>query len=90
MRLQLPIKPRGSGFLRSNTQEIGTCIPADAVEIVSVTIVAVSVVTITIVTVPMVTVAGFERPVPTHGTIFSIPDLKSKPGMPGCGGLRQS
>jgi hypothetical protein len=39
-------------------------------------------------TVPMVTVAGFEWPVPTHATIFSIPDLKSKPGVPGCGGLR--
>ena len=38
------------------------------------------------VTVIAVTVAGFEWPVPTHGAIFSIPDLKSKPGMPGCGG----
>jgi hypothetical protein len=41
-------------------------------------------------TVPMVTLAGFEWPVPTHCPIFSIPDLKSKPGMPGCSGLRQS
>jgi hypothetical protein len=44
--------------------------------------VSVTVVTVTVVTVPMVTVAGFEWPVPTHGTIFSLPDLKSKPGMP--------
>ena len=88
MRLQLPIKPRGSGFLRSNTQEIGTCIPGDAVEIVSVTVVAVSVVTVTVVTVPMVTVAGFEWPVPTHRPIFSIAALKSKPEAPGCSRLR--
>ena len=81
MRLKLPIKPRGSGFLRSHAQEIGTCITGDAVEVVSVTVVIVTVATVTIVTVPMVAVAGFECPVPTHGTIFSIPDLKSKPGM---------
>ena len=88
MRLELPIKPRGSGFLRSHAQEIGTCIAGDAVEeVVSVTVVAVSVVTVTM-TVPMVTVAGFEWPGPTHRTIFSIPVLKSKPGVLGCGGLR--
>jgi hypothetical protein len=29
----------------------------------------------------MVTVTGLEWPVPTHAPIFSIPDLKSKPGM---------
>jgi hypothetical protein len=46
---------------------------------VSVTVVTVTVATVTIVTVSMVTVAGFEWPVPTHRTIFSIPDLKSKP-----------
>jgi hypothetical protein len=40
---------------------------------------SVTVVAITVVTVPMVTVAGFEWPAPTHATIFSIPDLKSKP-----------
>jgi len=90
VRLQLPVKPRGSGLLRSNTQEVWTCIGGDAVEVVSVTVMTVTVATVTIVTVPMVTVAGFKCPVPTHGTIFSIPDLKSKPGMPGCGGLRQS
>ena len=80
MLLELPIKPRGSGFLRSNTQEVGTRISCDAVEVVSVTVV----------TVPMVTVAAFEWPAPTHATIFSIPDLKSKQGMPGCSRLRQS
>ena len=63
------------------------CITGDAVEVVSVTVVAVSVVAVTV-TVPMVTVAGFEWPVPTHRTTFSIPDSKSKPGVPGCGGLR--
>jgi hypothetical protein len=40
-----------------------------------------TVVTVAIVTVPMATVAGFDWPGPAHGTIFSIPDLKSKPGM---------
>ena len=88
MRLELPIKPRGSGFLRSNAQKIGTRITGDAVEFVS--IVAITVLTIAVVTVPKVTVAGFEWPAPTHGTIFSIPDLKSKPGVPGCDGLRHS
>lgn len=63
------------------------CITGDAVEVVSVTVVAITIVAVTV-TVPMVTVAGFEWPVPTHATIFSIPDLKSKPGVPGCGGLR--
>ena len=59
------------------------CITGDAVQVVSVTVVAVSVVTV-----PMVTVAGFEWPAQTHATIFSLPDLKSKPGVPGCGGLQ--
>ena len=45
----------------------------------SITVVAVGMVTITIATVPMLAVAGFEWPVPTHRTIFSIPNLKSKP-----------
>ena len=58
----------------------------DTVRIVSVTVVAVSVVTvtvmaITVVTVRMVTVPGFEWPDPTHATVFSIRDLKSKQGM---------
>jgi hypothetical protein len=48
---------------------------------VAVCVVAITVVTITVVTVLMVTVAGFEWPGPTHASIFSIPDLKSKPGM---------
>ena len=89
MRLELPIKPRGSGFLRSNAQEIGTCITGNAVQVVSVTVMAVNVVTVvavttgpvTMVSVPLATVAGFEWPVPTHRAIFSIRDLKSKPGM---------
>lgn len=86
MRFELPIKPRGSGLLCSNTEEIGTRITGDAVEVVSVAVVAVSVMTITM-TVPMVAVAGFEWPGPTHRTIFSIPTLKSKLGVLGCGGL---
>ena len=63
------------------------CITGDTVEGVSVAAVTVSVVTVTV-TVPMVTVAGFEWPVPTHCPIFSLCDLKSKPGMEGCA-LRQ-
>jgi len=66
MPLQLLIKPRGSGLLRSHAQEIGTCITGDAVEVVSVTVMAVTV------TVPMVTVAGFEWPAPTHRTFFPM------------------
>jgi hypothetical protein len=52
------------------------------VEIVSVTVGVVSVVTVTL-AVSMVTVAGFEWPGQTHGEIFSIRALKSKPGVPG-------
>src|SRR4029077_5945060 len=86
MRLELPIKPRGSCLLCSNAQEIGACITGDTVQVVYITVVAVSVITvtvmaITIVTVSMVTVPGFEWPSPMHATVFSIPDLKSKPRM---------
>lgn len=96
MRLELPIKPRGSCLLCSNAQEIGACITGDTVQVVYVTVVAVSVASvtvvassvvtvtvmaITIVTVSMVTVPGFEWPSPMHATVFSIPDLKSKPRM---------
>ena len=63
------------------------CITGDAVEVVAVTVVAITIVAVTV-TVPMVTVAGFEWPVPTHCPIFSLCDLKSKPGMEGCA-LRQ-
>ena len=63
--------------------------PVDAVELVSVTVLAVNVVTVvavtavpvTMVSVPLATVAEFEWPVPTHCAIFSIRNLKSKPGM---------
>ena len=86
MRLQLPVKPRGPGLLRSNAQEVGTCVTVEAVEIVSVAVLAVKVVTVVaviavavaMVSVPLATVAGFEWPVPTHRAIFSILDLKSK------------
>jgi len=71
MPLELLIKPRGSGLLRSHAQEIGTCITGDAVEVVSVTAMAVTAVTVTV-TVPMVTVAGFEWPAPTHRTFFPM------------------
>ena len=72
MPLELLIKPRGSGLLRSHAQEIGTCITDDAVEVVSVTVMAVTAVTVTV-TVPMVTVAGFEWPVPAHAQYFPFP-----------------
>ena len=81
VRLKLPVKPRGSCFLCAHAQEIGACIAGGTVDIISVAIMAVTVMTVAIVTVPMVTVGGFDWPGPTHGTIFSIPDLKSKPGM---------
>ena len=73
VRLQLPVKPRGSGLLRSNTQEVWTCIGGDAVEVVSVTVMTVTVATVTIVTVPMVTVAGLEWPVPAPAQYFPLP-----------------
>ena len=79
MRLQLPVKPRGSGLLRSHAQEIRAFITGEAVQLFSVVIIAVTVVTVALVTVPIVTVAGFDWPAPTHATIFSIPALKSKP-----------
>jgi len=75
----LPVKPRGSGLLRSHAQEIRACITGEDVKLFSVVIIAVTVVTVALVTVPMVTFAGFDWPTPTHATIFSIADLKSKP-----------
>jgi hypothetical protein len=76
MPLELVIKPRGSGFLRSHAQKVGTCAAGEAIEFFSVVVIAV-----TVISVAVITVAGFEWPVPTHRAIFSIPDLKSKPGM---------
>src|SRR5262249_47640225 len=89
MPLELPIKPRRSGFVCSYAQKIGICVPSKAVMlfsivVISVVVIAVTAVTIALVTVPMVTVAGFEWPIPTHRPIFSIRNLKSKPGMSGC------
>jgi hypothetical protein len=80
MRLQLPVKPRGSGLLRSYAQEIRACITTEAVKLFSVVVIAV-----TVISVAVITVAGLEWPVPTHCPIFSIPDLKSKPGMQDAG-----
>jgi hypothetical protein len=88
MWLQLPVKPRCSGLLRSNTQEVRTCVLGNAVEVVSVGVVAVAVVTVTVVAIPVVAVVGFKWPVPSHRPIFSILDLKIKPEAPGCNDLR--
>ena len=52
-----------------------------AVSAITVAIVAVNVVAVSVVTVTVGTVAGFEWPIPAHCPIFSIRDLKSKPGM---------
>ena len=49
--------------------------------VVAVSVVSVTVVAIAVLTISMVTVAGFEWPTPTHGTVFSSPDLKSKPNV---------
>jgi len=88
MRLELPIKPRGSCFLCSHAEKIRTCVTGEAIilfpfvvvtiAMISVPMIAVTVVTVALVTVPMVTVAGFEWPTPTHRRMFSIRDLKSK------------
>src|SRR5262245_12454679 len=78
MRLKLPIKPRGSGLLSSDAQEIGACVTSEAVKVFSVLVM----------TVAVITVARFDWPFPTHGQIFSILDLKSKPehGIPDASG----
>lgn len=74
MRLELPIKPRGSCFLCSNAQEVGTRITNKAIQVATVTVAAIRVVAVTVavcamtvtvvaisvVTISMVTVAGFE------------------------------
>jgi hypothetical protein len=80
MRLELAIKPGGSSFLRAHAQEIGIWITGEAVKIFSVLVVAVTVTSVPVVTIAMVTVAGCEWPIQAHTAIFSIPDLKSKPG----------
>ena len=69
MRLELPVKPRCSGLLRSNAQEIGACITGDAVKLFSVVVTAVVPLPVTV---SMVTVAGFEWPAPTHRTFFPM------------------
>jgi hypothetical protein len=81
----LPVKPRGSGLLRSYAQEIRACITTEAVKLFSVVVIAVTVISVAVITVAVITVAGLEWPVPTHCPIFSIPDLKSKPGMQDAG-----
>ena len=78
MRLQLPVKPRGPGLLRSNAQEVGTCVTVEAVEIVSVSVTVSPLWPLSRWPLRLATVAGFEWPVPTHRAIFSILDLKSK------------
>jgi hypothetical protein len=83
MRLELPIKPRRSGFLRPDTQEIGTRGTNASVKIISVTIMAITVMAVAIATVARATVAGFEGQAPAHDGLFSILGLKSKPGMSG-------
>ena len=86
MGLELPIQPCSSGFLRSNAQKIGACVSSIAVEVVAITVmaiamVAVAAVTVALVAISMATVARFEWPTQIHRPIFSIRDLKSKPGM---------
>lgn len=44
---------------------------------------AVTVIAVAIAAVAGATVAGFEGQAPTHDGLFSILDLKSKPGMSG-------
>ena len=79
MALQLPIKPGGSGFLRSHAQEIGARVTGEAVKPLAVAIVPIT----------MIAVPGFEWPRQTHGALFSIRALKSKLGMVGCSEVRQ-
>jgi hypothetical protein len=90
MQFQLAIKPGGSGFLSSDTEEIGSCFICSNVDIIIVAIMAVRpitiaamavIVAIAIMTAPMLTVAGFEWPIPAHWPIFSSRELKSKLGM---------
>src|ERR1041385_7424494 len=83
MRLELPIKPRRSRFLCSNTQEIGIWITSVTVIVSPVAIMAVTVIAVAIVAVAMVTVMRFEWPDRKHAGLFSILHLKSKPGMSG-------
>ena len=76
MRLELPIEPRGSGFLRPNAQEIGACLTRAAILLMSV-----AVMDIPAIAVATTAVAGFKWPGQTHRSIFSIRNLKSKPGV---------
>ena len=79
MRFELLVQPRGAGFLRSHAQEIGARLTGEAVKPLAVAIVSIT----------MIAVAGFKWPRPTHRALFSIRALKSKPGVPGCGEVRQ-
>ena len=83
VRLELPIKPRRSGFLRPDTQEIGTRSTSATVKVISLTIMAITVMAVAIANVAMTTVAGFEGQAPAHDRLFSILGLKSKPVMSG-------
>ena len=83
MRLELAIKPRRSGFLRPDTQEIGTRSTSATLKEISLTIMAITVMAVAIATVARATVAGFEGQAPAHDGLFFILGLKSKPGMSG-------
>ena len=60
MGLELPIKPRRSGLLRTNAQEIRTRITGTSIQVISAAVVAITAVAITTETFPVVPVAGFE------------------------------
>jgi hypothetical protein len=81
MRLELPIKPRGSCFLCSHAEKIRTCVTGETVMLFPIVVVTVAMISVPMIAVTVVTVAGFEWPTPTHRPIFSIRDLKSKLGM---------
>lgn len=70
VRLQLPIEPRCSGFLRANAQEIRACLTSVAVLFVTVTVMTIRAIAVTVIAVPMTTVAGLKWPDPTHGDII--------------------
>ena len=55
MRLQLMVKPRGSGFLRSHAQEIGACVTGETVKLFTIVVI-----TVIVIPVPVLTVAGLE------------------------------
>src|SRR6266436_4531715 len=62
MRLELPIKPGSSGFLRPNAQEIGVCLPGAGILLMSVAVMDIQAISVALVMAAPLTRAADSRP----------------------------